>query len=231
MPGRTFRDRRGLVVPAVAAVALAAGGLVLAVTAFSHASPPPSPSAADAAPVTANPSPLSSSSASSSASLTGGLSGDLLATTLPRSTPVRLMIPSIGLDTGPLVGLGVDSHGALEVPRRFEQAGWYTPGPAPGQYGPAVIAGHVDSATGPAVFYRLGALHKNAIVTVRRADGSTARFTVDRVVTYPKREFPTASVYGDTTHRAELRLITCGGPFDTRTGHYEDNVVAYAHLL
>ena len=66
------------------------------------------------------------------------------------------------------MGLGVDSHGALEVPRRFEQAGWYTPGPAPGQYGPAVIAGHVDSATGPAVSYRLGALHKGAVVTVRR---------------------------------------------------------------
>ena len=230
MPGRTDRDRRGLVVPAVAAVALAAGGLVLAVAALSHASPPPSPSAADAAPVTVSPGPVSSSAASS-ASLTGGLSGDLHAKTLPRSAPVRLMIPSIGLDTGPLVGLGVDSHGALEVPRSFEQAGWYTPGPAPGQYGPAVIAGHVDSTTGPAVFYRLGALHKNAIVMVRRADGSTARFTVDRVVTYPKRAFPTASVYGDTTHRAELRLITCGGPFDARTGHYEDNIVAYAHLL
>ena len=226
MPGRTFRGRRGLVAPAVAAVALAVGGLVLAVTAFSHASPPPTPSAADAAPVTVSPGPVPSS-----ASLTGGLSGDLHAKTLPRSAPVRLMIPSIGVDTGPLVDLGVDSHGALEVPRRYEQAGWYSPGPAPGQYGPAVIAGHVDSTTGPAVFYRLGALHKNAIVTVRRADGSTARFTVDRVVTYRKRAFPTSSVYGDTTHRAELRLITCGGRFDARTGHYDDNIVAYAHLL
>ena len=226
MPGRTFRDRRGLVAPAVAAVALAAGGVFLAVTAFSRASPPPTPGVADAAPVTASPSPVSSS-----ASLTGGPSGDLHAKTLPRSAPVRLMIPSIGVDTGPLVGLGVDAHGALEVPRRYEQAGWYTPGPAPGQYGPAVIAGHVDSTTGPAVFYRLGALHTGAIVTVRRADGSTARFTVDRVVTYRKRAFPTSSVYGDTTHRSELRLITCGGPFDARTGHYDDNIVAYAHLL
>ena len=230
MPRTTDRDRRGLVAPAVAAVVLAVGGVYLAVTAFSHASPPPTPSAADAAPVTASPGPVPSSAASAAAS-TGGPSGDLHAKTLPRSAPVRLTIPSIGVDTGPLVGLGVDSHGALEVPRRYEQAGWYTPGPAPGQYGPAVIAGHVDSTTGPAVFYRLGALHKDAIVTVRRADGSTARFTVDRVVTYRKRAFPTSSVYGDTTHRAELRLITCGGPFDARTGHYDDNVVAYAHLL
>ena len=227
MPRTTDRDRRGLVAPAVAAVVLAVGGVYLAVTAFSHASPPPTPSAADSAPVTASPGPVPSSAAAS----TGGPSGDLHAKTLPRSTPVRLTIPSIGVDTGPLVGLGVDSHGALEVPRRYEQAGWYTPGPAPGQYGPAVIAGHVDSTNGPAVFYRLGALHKDAIVTVRRADGSTARFTVDRVVTYRKRAFPTSSVYGDTTHRAELRLITCGGPFDARTGHYDDNVVAYAHLL
>ena len=96
------------------------------------------------------------------------------------------MISSIGVDTGPLVGLGVDSHGALEVPRRFEQAGWYTPGPAPGQYGPAVIAGHVDSASGPAVFYRLGALDTGAVVTVRRghlalaaaAAGDLCRFGV-----------------------------------------------------
>jgi len=87
------------------------------------------------------------------------------------------MIPSIGVDTGPLVGLGVDSHGALEVPRRYEQAGWYIPGLAPGQYGPAVIAGHVDSTTGPAVFYRLSALHTGAVVTVRRGHLALAAAT------------------------------------------------------
>jgi sortase (surface protein transpeptidase) len=94
-----------------------------------------------------------------------------------------------------------------------------------------VIAGHVDSTHGPAVFYRLGRLRRGAQVRVLRADGRVARFTVDRVDRFAKDAFPTVQVYGNTTNRAELRLITCGGDFDRRTGHYVDNVVAFAHLV
>ena len=151
--------------------------------------------------------------------------------TLPRARPVSLSIPSIGVAETSLVDLAKEPDGTLEVPRDYGQAGWFSPGASPGQLGPAVIAGHVDSKSGPAVFYRLGELRPGATVAVGREDGSTARFVIDRVERYAKAEFPTLAVYGDTTHRSELRLITCGGAFDQATGHYVDNVVAYAHLV
>ncbi|MDP9435388.1 MAG: class F sortase, partial [Actinomycetota bacterium] len=157
--------------------------------------------------------------------------GQLDVKTMPRSRPLTLSVPSIGVRDSALIDLGKEADGSLEVPEDYGQAGWFSPGPAPGQFGPAVIAGHVDSKDGPGIFYRLGELRPGATVTVTRADGSTARFQVDKVERYPKDRFPTVAVYGDTTHRAELRLITCGGEFDRSTGHYVDNVVAYAHLL
>ena len=147
------------------------------------------------------------------------------------SPPVGLRIPSIKVATTGLVDLGLDDKGELEAPKDFQQAGWYAAGPTPGEFGPSVIAAHVDSHLGPAVFYRLGALKKGAKVVVERKDGSTARFVVDRVERYPKAQFPTSEVYADTGGRAELRLITCGGDIDQRSGHYVDNVVAYAHLV
>ena len=150
---------------------------------------------------------------------------------LPASRPLRLEIPSIDVSTGSLLALGTNTDGSLEVPKEFDRAGWWTPGPTPGQFGPAVTAGHVDPKRGPAVFYRLGQLRPGAEVRVQRADGRVARFTVDRVDRFAKDDFPTAQVYGNTTNRAELRLITCGGDFDRRTGHYVDNVVAFAHLV
>ncbi len=147
------------------------------------------------------------------------------------SAPVALRIPSIKVDTQGLVDLGLDDKGQLEAPKDFQQAGWYAAGPTPGEFGPSVIAAHVDSHLGPAVFYRLGSLEKGAKVLVERKDGSTATFVVDRVERYPKAQFPTSQVYADTGGRAELRLITCGGDIDRRSGHYVDNVVAYAHLV
>jgi sortase (surface protein transpeptidase) len=89
----------------------------------------------------------------------------------------------------------------------------------------------VDSKAGPAIFYRLGDLRRGDRIAVGREDGTTARCVVDRVEEYPKVEFPTTEVYGNSTSRAELRLITCGGDFDHRTGHYVDNVVVFAHLV
>jgi sortase (surface protein transpeptidase) len=142
------------------------------------------------------------------------------------SPPVRLEIPSIRVDV-PLIGLGLDAHRALEVPERFDVAGWWTGGSRPGERGPAVIAGHVDSKTGPAVFYELGRLQRGDAVLVRRRDGSSVRFIVQGRERYPKDHFPTARVYGPT-HRPTLRLITCSGQFDHSTGHYLDNTVVYA---
>jgi sortase (surface protein transpeptidase) len=142
--------------------------------------------------------------------------------------PARLEIPAIGVDA-PLVPLGLDRAGALEVPRRFDVAGWWTGGARPGERGPAVIAGHVDSLTGPAVFFRLGSLRPGRHIVVERRDGSRLRFTVHRLEHYAKRRFPARRVYGPT-RRPELRLITCSGTFDYATGHYLDNTVVYARL-
>ena len=149
---------------------------------------------------------------------------------LPASDPVSLDIPAIGVKSNDLVGLGLAKDGSIEVPTDFGQPGWYTLGPTPGEYGPAVISGHVDSQKGPAIFYRLGELKPGAKVRVSRKDGSVATFAIDKVARYAKAEFPTGLVYGTTKH-AEIRLVTCGGAFDQATGHYVDNIVAFGHLL
>jgi len=140
--------------------------------------------------------------------------------------PVSLSVPSIRVTT-PLERLGVDRSGSLQVPVAYERAGWFAQGPAPGEPGPAVVAGHVDSKSGPAVFYRLRELQPGALVTVRRRDGRTVDFRVVEVRRYPKTAFPSSEVYGPTPGR-ELRLITCGGAFDASRGSYRDNVIAYA---
>jgi hypothetical protein len=140
--------------------------------------------------------------------------------------PVRIEIPAIDLHA-PIVRLGLNSDRTLEVPTNFADAGWWSGGPRPGEPGPAVIAGHVDSHTGPAVFYRIRELRTRDTIIVDRRDGSRARFTVLRSEQYPKAHFPTARVYGRTAGPA-LRLITCSGTFDRATGHYLDNTVVYA---
>lgn len=146
------------------------------------------------------------------------------------SPPLRLEIPAIGVSTS-LVELGLTADGELQVPVDFDLAGWYQHGPTPGKRGPAVIAGHVDSVKdGPAVFFRLAELSAGVEVEVSRADGRTAVFAVARVEQHPKADFPTAAVYGNTAG-STLRLITCGGSFDRGTGHYRDNIVAYADLV
>lgn len=149
---------------------------------------------------------------------------------LPGSEPVALDIPSIDLHSTHIVDLARDEDGAIEVPADPSAPGWYTPGPSPGQLGPAVIAGHVDSVNGPAVFYRLGELRPGDLVRVSREDRSVATFAIDRVDVFEKDSFPTTQVYGTTTSRAELRLITCGGTYDKHAG-YLSNVVAFGHLV
>lgn len=140
--------------------------------------------------------------------------------------PVGVRIPSIGVDTS-LDRLGLDGAGALVPPADFARAGWFTGSPVPGDVGPAVIAGHVDSYEGPAVFFRLRELAAGDEVLVDLADGTTVRFTVTAAQTHPKDRFPTEDVYGPT-QRVELRLITCGGDFDRERRSYDDNVVVSA---
>ena len=129
-----------------------------------------------------------------------------------------------------LESLSVGADGVLPPPTNYASPGWYTGGPTPGQLGAAVIAGHVDGKSGPAVFYRLGQLAAGALVNVTRQDGSVATFTIDRVSRFSKAAFPTELVYGNSSDLAEIRLITCGGAFNRATGHYVDNVVAFGHL-
>ncbi len=176
---------------------------------------PPSPSAVqDAVPVAAPPAVPSSSASSAQVSA---------------SPPISVAIPSIGV-TSDLVHLGLNADRTIQVPVSYGEAGWYDLGPSPGQTGPAVIVGHVDSKAGPGVFYRLGALAVGATIVVTLADHATATFAVSSVAEYPKDSFPTQLVYGALDYPA-LRLITCGGTFDSHTGHYLSNIVAFARLV
>lgn len=142
--------------------------------------------------------------------------------------PVQLSIPSIDVDTS-LQALNLQSDGSLEVPSQWQVAGWFQGGVRPGSPGPAVIAGHVDSRAGPAVFHRLRELGAGDIVLVTRADGSVVRFVVDDVAQYRKDSFPAATVYGPQPVPV-LRLITCTGDFNWSTHNYLDNLVVSAHL-
>lgn len=145
----------------------------------------------------------------------------------PVAVPVGLAIPAIGVDERSLLELGRNPDGSLQVPTDFTRAGWFTGGSVPGEPGPSVIAGHVDSWRGPAVFFRLRDLRPGDPVTVRMSDGTAVRFQVDGVARYPKTAFPTEAVYGPVPGAA-LRLITCGGAFDRGARSYLDNIVVYA---
>ncbi|HST46920.1 class F sortase [Jatrophihabitans sp.] len=228
MPGIAPHARRGRLTAAAAGVLVAVGVLLLVVGLRAQRQPPQPPAAAavpySAAPQT--PFPTGSSSTTRPAPATPGR--QLLA----RSVPVTLEIPAIKVRSE-LLQLGLNPDRTVQVPplARDSRAGWYKYSPTPGQLGPSVILGHVDSAEyGPGIFFRLGALRPGSTVTVTRADRSTAVFRVDRVVSYPKDHFPTLEVYGNTDN-AQLRLITCGGRFDFSTHNYQDNIVAFATLV
>jgi len=149
---------------------------------------------------------------------------------LPRSVPTQLAIPAIGINTS-LMPLGLNSDGTIAVPplRASAPAGWYQNLATPGEVGPAIVLGHVDTRDGPAIFYRLRELRPGAAIAVTRADGRTAVFTVNQVSEYPKSAFPADAVYG-ATDRPVLRLITCGGSFDRLRHSYRGNVVVFASL-
>lgn len=142
------------------------------------------------------------------------------------SPPARIRIPAIGVDAS-VTDLGLASDGTIQVPSDPSQAGWYKLGPVPGDTGPAVVLGHLDSARGAAVFARLATLRPGDQVMVVRADGSQAKFQVDHLSTFAVSSFPTEAVYGATPDPV-LRLITCGGTFNSAQGRYLSNVVVFA---
>lgn len=148
---------------------------------------------------------------------------------LPRSRPTSVRIPSLGIDA-PITGIGLTPDGELETPPVDDPKiiGWYRNGPTPGEPGAAIAVGHRDTRIGPAVFAGLASVKRGKKIEARRADGRTAVYTVDRVKVFDKANFPDKEVYGPT-RRPELRVITCGGLFDRRTG-YTSNVVVFAHL-
>ena len=206
LPGRTRIRLAGL-----AGTALLAGGavaIVVAVLAQQHA---PAPAAGAAGTV----GPAASREPS-----------------LPRSSPVSVAIPAIGVRS-PMLRLGLNPDGSIQVPdlaTSADEAAWYKYSVTPGQIGTAVIEGHVDSEVGPAVFFRLGALHPGDDIDVTLADGMTGVFRVTGIREYAKDDFPTKMIYGPT-HYASLRLVTCGGTFDYTTGHYLSSVVVFASLV
>jgi sortase (surface protein transpeptidase) len=143
------------------------------------------------------------------------------------AVPVRLRIPSIGVDAR-LDQVGLDPDGTIAAPTSYQNAAWYAGGPKPGERGPAILLGHVDSKnTGPAVFFKVATLKEGAEVLVDRKDGSTVRFRVSGRIQVAKDRFPANIVYGPTL-APSLRLVTCGGKFNYHTNHYLDNIVVTA---
>lgn len=203
-------------------------GATSAAASTAPSAPSPDASSASSAPAAGttqatDPSPRPDDAAPSAA--TGPL-------TLPDAAPVSLSVPAIGV-TSPLSSLGRNPDGTVEVPSLDDPnagAGWFRDSPEPGSLGPAIILGHVDSRQyGPGVFYDLKNLKPGDTIEIARADATVAVFTVDSVQDVPKAQFPTQQVYGNLDH-AGLRLITCGGVFDSEARSYEDNIIAFASL-
>lgn len=149
---------------------------------------------------------------------------------LPRSNPTRLAIKHIAVNA-PFTPLHLAADGRLNAPPAGDTnlVGWYAEGPTPGEQGTAIVAGHVDTKTGPAVFLLLRLLKPGDTADITRADGTVATFTVDSVEMFSKDDFPDQRVYGSTPD-PQLRLITCGGSYDRSKRDYTDNVVVFAHL-
>lgn len=187
--------------------------------------PPPPPASSPSASSTAA---TSTSAAPAAPAATSALPGPQPLPSQVAVIPTRVVIPAIGVDTSRLEALRREpGTGELAPPVDFNRAGYYVDGAVPGANGPAVIAAHVDDTTGPKVFYRLHELKPGDLVLVSRSDGRRITFRVDSVQQYPKDAFPTDAVYGPQPG-ASLRLITCGGSFDTSVRSYRDNIVVYA---
>lgn len=149
---------------------------------------------------------------------------------LEPSRPIRIAIPSIDL-RAPVHGVGLADDGTIAVPAatRRHEAGWYHDGPTPGQFGPAIIVGHVDTRTGPAVFHDLRRVRPGAKIEITRRDRSVAVFEVNSVERFGKTKLPMRRLYADFS-RPGLRLITCGGRWVGGDTGYADNIIIFASL-
>ncbi|MEU8707411.1 class F sortase [Streptomyces sp. NPDC048565] len=176
------------------------------------------------------PSVVSLPAASATASLAPTASSSATSLGLPASDPRRISIKSIAVDA-PFTPLSIGSSGQLDAPPANDPnlVGWFKDGATPGERGTSVVAGHVDTKTGPAVFLLLSTLKAGNSVDITRQDGATATFKIDSVETFSKADFPNDRVYSDNG-TAQLRLITCGGVYDKKKKDYKDNVVVFAHL-
>ncbi len=151
------------------------------------------------------------------------------AASLEVSLPKRIVVPRARIDAPFTSPLGILESGEVEVPAGYEEVGYYKYGPTPGEIGPAVVLGHVDSFAGPAVFYSLGALEPGDEIFIEREDGSTAVFSVERLERHLQAGFPTKEVYGDLSYPG-LRLITCSGVYDNGQARYSHNLIVFARL-
>lgn len=149
--------------------------------------------------------------------------------TLPRSEPTRVRLSRLNIDAS-LVSVGLKLDGSMEIPSTYGSAGWYKLAPTPGELGPAIIVGHVDSPRGPAVFWRLRETQPGDIVEIDRADSKTVKFKVDTVEQVPSNYLPVQQIFGDINH-AGIRLMTCGGTFDIHKQQYDKNVVVFGTLI
>jgi sortase (surface protein transpeptidase) len=143
--------------------------------------------------------------------------------------PTGVRIPVLGVEA-PMIDLGLEEDRRLEVPQDADVTGWWTGGSAPGERGPAVVVGHVDSYEGPGVFFRLAELEPGDHVTIDREDGTSVTYAVQRAEWHRKDAFPTEDVYG-ATDEATMRLVTCGGEFDPDARSYEENLVVFLELV
>ena len=230
--GKSPRARRpgATVLTAVAALLLLGGGTAVAVGVAGQDADPPQPAAEQATDTPDRPDAGSAPGNASGIPAAGQASAPPPVDQPSVALPSSVSIPAIGVQSE-LITLGLNPDGTLAVPQPgpdYDKAAWFDGSPRPGEVGPAVIEGHVDSAAnGPSVFYRLGELAVGDRVDVTREDGTVGTFVVYEVRVVPKDAFPTIDVYGNT-EGPELRLITCGGPFDSAARSYEDNVVVFA---
>ena len=222
-PRRRSSRLRRILTGTPASLALLAGVMLIA-HGLQTPAPPPQPTAAQGFAAGDKATAVPSASAHSASA------GPQPLAVLAPAVPTRVRIPAIGVNA-PLTALSLGSDGKLAAPPDGDRnlAGWYRAGTSPGSIGTAIIAGHVDTHQGPAVFYGLGALKKGNTIEVDRADHVDAVFTIDAVEAYAATDFPDRKVYAPA-NRPELRLITCGAGFDKKRQQYLGNVVVFAHM-
>jgi hypothetical protein len=224
MSRQVTRGRRGALTT-LAVAALVAGTILIVVAARAQQSAPQPPRSVGSLD---SPSGSASKPAGRDAPVQPAGTGH---TPLGASRPVSLRIPALGVRTR-VNALGLAGDGSLAVPQpgpELDQAAWFDKSPTPGQPGPAIIEGHVDSELGPSVFFKLGDIRPGDKIHVTRRDGVEVVFTVNAVRDYKKASFPTAVVYGGDLSRPQLRLITCSD-FDAATHHHVGNEVVFSHL-